>query len=76
LALQITKAINYLHLLTPIIIHRDIKSMNFLINSIGDQLIVKLGDFGLAEIRLESSKQSNISNAVVGKYLTNRRIFS
>jgi serine/threonine protein kinase len=58
---QMAKSINYLHNLNPCIIHRDIKSMNFLMKQHGtDQhrFLLKVCDFGLAEIRRESLAQS------------------
>ncbi|CAF0871591.1 unnamed protein product [Didymodactylos carnosus] len=62
IALQMAKGINYLHRLTPPIIHRDVKSMNFLFKQDGhDKFIVKVSDFGLAEIRRESWLQSTTS---------------
>ncbi|KAL0349374.1 UNVERIFIED_CONTAM: Serine/threonine-protein kinase-like protein [Sesamum angustifolium] len=45
LALQIAKAIETLHSLSPPVIHRDIKSANVLIDS---NFNARLGDFGLA----------------------------
>jgi serine/threonine protein kinase len=55
------KSINYLHNLNPSILHRDIKSMNFLLNysgSLDHKYCVKVCDFGLAEIRHETLSQS------------------
>ncbi|KAG8363651.1 hypothetical protein BUALT_Bualt19G0044700 [Buddleja alternifolia] len=45
LALQIAKAIDMLHRLSPPVIHRDIKSANILIDK---NFNARLGDFGLA----------------------------
>ncbi|CAF2812102.1 unnamed protein product [Rotaria sp. Silwood2] len=61
IAWQMTKSINYLHNLDPSILHRDIKSMNFLLKyngSSNQKYIVKVCDFGLAEIRRETLLQS------------------
>ena len=61
LAWQMAKSINYLHNLNPVILHRDIKSMNFLLKHNGSpnqKYLVKVCDFGLAEIRRETSIQS------------------
>ncbi|CAF3666009.1 unnamed protein product [Rotaria sp. Silwood1] len=56
LALQITKGINCLHMMS--ILHRDIKSSNFLIEIVPNGYLVKVADFSLAQIRSESSRQS------------------
>ena len=56
LALQMTKGINCLH--TMSILHRDIKSSNFLIEMTPSGYLVKVADFGLAQIRSESTRQS------------------
>jgi serine/threonine-protein kinase CTR1 len=64
---QMAKSINYLHNLNPYIIHRDIKSMNFLLKQNGsyqDRFLLKVCDFGLAEIRRESLLQSISCQAV------------
>ncbi|CAF4065010.1 unnamed protein product, partial [Rotaria sp. Silwood1] len=58
IALQMTKGINYLHLYNPPILHRDVKSMNFLMTEGKNGFIVKVGDFGLSVIRRESLRQS------------------
>ncbi|CAF3754058.1 unnamed protein product [Rotaria socialis] len=58
IALQMTKGINYLHTLPKPIIHRDIKSHNVLLANNARGFLVKIGDFGLAKIRHETSKQS------------------
>ncbi|CAF3348346.1 unnamed protein product [Rotaria sp. Silwood1] len=61
IAYQMTKSINYLHHLDPPILHRDIKSMNFLLKyneSSNQKYLVKVCDFGLAEIRRETFLQS------------------
>jgi hypothetical protein len=58
IALQITKGINYLHTFSKPIIHRDIKSHNVLLTESARGFLVKIGDFGLAKIRHETSQQS------------------
>jgi serine/threonine protein kinase len=65
IALQITKGINYLHTLPKPIIHRDIKSHNVLMTESARDFLVKIGDFGLAKIRHETSQQSR-SAPVIG----------
>ena len=59
LALQMTKGINYLHMMS--ILHRDIKSPNFLIEIAPNGYLVKIADFSLAQIRSESSRQSMLN---------------
>ncbi|CAF3398604.1 unnamed protein product [Rotaria sp. Silwood2] len=57
IAFQMTKGINYLHTLPKPIIHRDIKSHNVLMTESAQGFLVKIGDFGLAKIRHETSQQ-------------------
>ena len=56
IALQMTKSVNYLH--SILILHRDIKSLNFLMEKAVDGYLVKISDFGLAVIRQETSRQT------------------
>ncbi|CAF3416130.1 unnamed protein product [Rotaria sp. Silwood1] len=55
IAYQMTKGINHLHTLPKPIIHRDIKSLNILLTERGQDILVKVSDFGLAKIRHETS---------------------
>jgi len=55
IGLQMSKGLNYLHMMS--IIHRDIKSLNFLMDIHPNGFIVKISDFGLAKIRLKSTQQ-------------------
>ena len=64
IALQTAKGINYLHQLQEPIVHRDIKSMNILVERSYQGYIVKLCDFGLAETRNETSKQTQLINVL------------
>jgi serine/threonine-protein kinase CTR1 len=67
-AWQMAKSINYLHNLKPYIIHRDMKSMSFLMKRNGSeqhQFLLKVCDFDLAEIRRENLLQS-LSSHIVG----------
>ncbi|CAF0994006.1 unnamed protein product [Adineta steineri] len=73
LAWQMSKSINYLHSLSPTILHRDIKSMNFLLKYNGSpnqKYLVKVCDFGLAEIRRETFLQSSLfpTSQTVGSF--------
>ncbi|CAF2529593.1 unnamed protein product [Rotaria sp. Silwood2] len=65
IAYQMTKGINYLHKLQKAIIHRDIKSLNILLKENGKDFLTKIADFGLAEIRHETMRQSSY-NPFVG----------
>ncbi|CAF1182240.1 unnamed protein product [Adineta ricciae] len=62
IASQMTKGVNYLHQFSPNpIIHRDIKSFNFLmasgVNESNHRFHVKVGDFGLSRFRPTSDLQ-------------------
>lgn len=52
LALQAAKAVNVLHSSDPCILHRDIKSLNFLISK--DAVELKLTDFGMSKVKVNS----------------------
>uniref|UniRef100_H3HE84 Protein kinase domain-containing protein n=1 Tax=Phytophthora ramorum TaxID=164328 RepID=H3HE84_PHYRM len=45
IAVHVAQALTYLHSLEPVVLHRDLKSMNILLNSDGD---AKLTDFGVS----------------------------
>jgi hypothetical protein len=51
---DIAKGCKYLHSLRPMIIHRDLKSSNLLVDSAG---VCKISDFGLSRIKNESATQ-------------------
>ena len=57
-AYQIVKGINFLHNWTRPIFHRDIKSLNLLLDT---HLNIKVADFGMAKMRLNSSQDSAVS---------------
>ncbi|CAM6110471.1 unnamed protein product [Calypogeia fissa] len=48
MALDVARGLNYLHHLTPPIIHRDLKSSNLLVDK---NWTVKVGDFGLSRFK-------------------------
>ncbi len=48
IALEIAKGVNYLHSFDPPILHRDLKSLNILLDK---NLTVKIADFGWARLR-------------------------
>lgn len=55
LALDIAKALAYLHSMQPQIVHRDLKSPNILLEEHGDH--AKVGDVGLARVRALSGEK-------------------
>ncbi|CAM4950689.1 unnamed protein product [Rotaria socialis] len=59
IALQAAKGINYLHQLQEPIIHRDIKSLNLLLERAYEGYIVKVCDFGVARTLNETARQTN-----------------
>ena len=62
IALQTAKSINYLHQLEQPILHRDIKSLNFLLDRSYQGYIVKVCDFGLAQIKSETTQQTLLTH--------------
>ena len=62
IALQTAKSINYLHHLKTAILHRDIKSLNFLLDRSHEGYIVKVCDFGLAQTKSETTHQTLLSH--------------
>lgn len=57
LAIQATKAVNYLHSQDSPILHRDIKSLNFLVSKSGG---LKLTDFGMAKAKSMASASGSV----------------
>ncbi|KAM0951195.1 putative protein kinase TKL-CTR1-DRK-2 family [Dioscorea sansibarensis] len=51
MALDIARGMNYLHHCNPLIIHRDLKSSNLLVDK---NWTVKVGDFGLSRLKHET----------------------
>ncbi|CAM4777659.1 unnamed protein product [Rotaria magnacalcarata] len=66
IALQAAKGINYLHQLEQPMLHRDIKSLNFLLERSHEGYIVKVCDFGLAKTRNETTRQTQLTHAFAG----------
>ncbi|CAF3619938.1 unnamed protein product [Rotaria sp. Silwood1] len=64
IALQMTKGINYLHQLEPPVLHRDIKSLNFLLERSYEGYLVKVCDFGLAQARSETTRRSVLTHSL------------
>jgi hypothetical protein len=52
IAIEIAQAVAYLHSLTPVVIHRDLKSRNVLLDS---DMHAKLSDFGVSRFKLDDS---------------------
>lgn len=48
MALDVARGMNYLHSCSPVIVHRDLKSPNLLVDK---NFVVKVGDFGLSRIK-------------------------
>ncbi len=66
IALDAASGLRDLHEHKPVILHRDLKSFNILLN---DRLRAKLADFGLAKVKHENSSQSSVSKGKVGTLL-------
>ena len=60
---QLLFALNYLHSMTPKVIHRDIKPLNVLIKYHDDHAQCKLCDFGLAKILEKESSNTNVGTS-------------
>ncbi len=48
LAIQIAKGMLFLHSMKPVIIHRDLKSLNVFVTMTNGKLVAKVADFGLS----------------------------
>eukprot|EP01006_Ploeotia_vitrea_P007652 TRINITY_DN1771_c0_g1_i1.p1 TRINITY_DN1771_c0_g1~~TRINITY_DN1771_c0_g1_i1.p1 ORF type:complete len:798 (+),score=383.68 TRINITY_DN1771_c0_g1_i1:124-2517(+) len=57
IAKEIAKGMNYLHLFTPPILHRDLKSLNILVD---EDWNVKVGDFGMTEFKPDVDTNPNV----------------
>ena len=68
IAFQTASGINYLHQLPEPILHRDIKSLNFLVERAYDGYTIKVCDFGLARTRDETTRQTK-SNSTLARTL-------
>ncbi len=49
MALDVARGMNFLHTSNPVIIHRDLKSLNLLVDS---NFTVKVADFGLSRFKV------------------------
>ena len=52
MALDIARGMNFLHTSNPIIIHRDLKSLNLLVD---DHFTIKVADFGLSRFQANTA---------------------
>lgn len=63
IALDMVQGLNFLHKHNPTILHRDLKSLNVLLDR---KYAAKLADFGLSAVKTESSSQSKGEGAKKG----------
>jgi len=64
IALQAAEGVNYLHQLPVPILHRDIKSLNFLLERTYEGYALKVCDFGVARTRNETTRLTNLNLTV------------
>jgi serine/threonine protein kinase len=64
ICLDTAKALEYMHSLTPAIVHRDVRSPNILISSLDphSDVVVKLSDFGTARVLVSSIASRDLGN--------------
>ncbi|CAF4214109.1 unnamed protein product, partial [Rotaria sordida] len=65
IAFQAASGINCLHQLPEPVLHRDIKSLNFLVERAYEGYTVKMCDFGLARTRNETTRQTTSNPPLV-----------
>ncbi|CAI9753605.1 unnamed protein product [Fraxinus pennsylvanica] len=65
MALDAARGMNYLHNCAPVIVHRDLKSPNLLVDK---NWVVKVGDFGLSKMK-DSTFISSKSNAGTAEWM-------
>ena len=65
MALEIARGMLALHEMKPIIIHRDLKSLNVFVNEVNGQYVMKVADFGLSR-----SPEENMMTSALGTLVT------
>lgn len=61
IALHVAEALVYIHTLDPIVVHRDLKSRNILLNTAGD---AKVTDFGVSRIVSDDTMTAGVGTAM------------
>lgn len=61
MALDASRGMEYLHRQNPPILHRDVKSLNFLVD---DRWVVKVGDFGFASNSFDKVKRIGVLSLI------------
>lgn len=61
IAFDVANALTYLHSLSPVVIHRDLKSSNVMLNA---ELRAKLTDFGVSRERAEMTMTAGVGTAL------------
>mmetsp|Transcript_14684 Transcript_14684/g.37674 ORF Transcript_14684/g.37674 Transcript_14684/m.37674 type:complete len:297 (+) Transcript_14684:80-970(+) len=72
MCLDVALAMDYLHQFNPMVIHRDLKSLNLLLArpvlSGGDIPVVKVSDFGLSRMRSQAAADGGKMTALAGTH--------
>jgi Cys-rich protein (TIGR01571 family) len=61
IAMEVAHALTYMHSLSPVVLHRDLKSRNVLLTS---RLEAKLTDFGASKIRLDRTLTAGVGTSL------------
>lgn len=61
IALHVAHALTYLHSLQPVVVHRDLKSKNILLNANYD---AKLTDFGVSRERIDATMTAGVGSSL------------
>ena len=71
IAVQAAQGVVFLHTHNPQIIHRDLKPQNILIRKLGDEIVIKISDFGISS---SSSSSSAVTTGEISNYATKEDI--